>query len=334
VFSAIGFYPLCPGNTNYILGIPNFKNIKIKLANNQEAVIENKIKLNHSPLMVTNGNTLLPGWVAHHQLANAVLQFIDKPKSVLKQDTIPPSYYTAAVGKMEVVPFFNNPGKNFVDQFEVVINTITKNQSAIYYAIDRGEYAVYEHPFIVKNNCTIHAYSVNKLSGLKSDIVTCDFVKLPAGRSVQIVNAYDNQYTAGGDNALIDLQRGSSNWHIGAWQGYSAKDFVAILDLSTPKQLKNIGLGCLQDQDAWIMMPNAVIFEGSNDGKTFELIHTVYPGVSDTIDHALTKDIKSQPQKPYRYFKVTAKNYGKLPTWHWSKGEPAWLFVDEIIVEE
>ena len=73
--------------------------------------------------------------------------------------------------------------------------------------------------------------------------------------------------------------------------------------------------------------------------------------MSDTIDHAILKDVVVRfykptgqvisPEvqtvavaKPYRYYKVTAKNYGKLPAWHWSKGEPAWLFVDEILIEE
>jgi hexosaminidase len=31
-----------------------------------------------------------------------------------------------------------------------------------------------------------------------------------------------------------------------------------------------------------------------------------------------------------RYVKVVATNFGKIPDWHPGKGEPAWLFVDEI----
>jgi hexosaminidase len=113
--------------------------------------------------------------------------------------------------------------------------------------------------------------------------------------------------------------------------------------VGSSKQLKSIGLGCLQDQGAWVMMPKELIFEGSNDGKTFEEIKSIKTNVSDTIDHAIAKDYKvdlsnlkdlTNRPKPYRYYKVTAKNYGKLPAWHWSKGEPAWLFVDEILIEE
>ena len=36
---------------------------------------------------------------------------------------------------------------------------------------------------------------------------------------------------------------------------------------------------------------------------------------------------------PVRYLRVRAGNYGPLPDWHAAPGEPAWLFVDEIVVE-
>ncbi|MFM2048495.1 MAG: hypothetical protein RI955_1043, partial [Bacteroidota bacterium] len=138
---------------------------------------------------------------------------------------------------------------------------------------------------------------------------------------------------------LIDLERGTDNWRIGNWQGYHGQDFVGIVDVGSSKKLKSIGLGCLQDQGAWVMMPPQIIFEGSNDGKTFEPISTVKTNVSDTINHALIKDVivnltGFKNLSGFRYYKVTAKTYGKLPLWHWSKGEQAWLFVDEILIEE
>ena len=33
-----------------------------------------------------------------------------------------------------------------------------------------------------------------------------------------------------------------------------------------------------------------------------------------------------------KYFKITAENYGKLPDWHISAGEQAWLFADELVI--
>jgi hexosaminidase len=34
-----------------------------------------------------------------------------------------------------------------------------------------------------------------------------------------------------------------------------------------------------------------------------------------------------------RYIRVLAKNRGSCPDWHPGAGNPAWLFIDEVVVE-
>jgi hypothetical protein len=209
--------------------------------------------------------------------------------------------------------------------------------------------------FTINESCTINCQTFKTDYQLWQQVemkyCSAQFIKVDKNLHLKLFSQYNNLYTAGGDNALIDLERGSANWRIGGWQGYAGKDMIAVVDVGSEKKLKLIGLGCLQDQGAWVMMPKEIIFEGSRDGKTFEPIQTVQTNVSDTIDHAIAQDfvvhfykptgqvISDEVQtqaiaKPYRYYRVTAKNYGKLPDWHWSKGEPAWLFLDEILIEE
>jgi hypothetical protein len=41
-----------------------------------------------------------------------------------------------------------------------------------------------------------------------------------------------------------------------------------------------------------------------------------------------------EPSPPtLRFLRVQARNFGPLPDWHPGAGEPAWLFVDEIVAE-
>ena len=61
------------------------------------------------------------------------------------------------------------------------------------------------------------------------------------------------------------------------------------------------------------------------------------PAMTDTLgrlaysaDRQLFAVVKKARAK---YFKITLENYGKLPDWHISAGEQAWLFVDEIIIQ-
>ena len=40
IFSALGFYPFCPGHPSYVLGSPLFKKATVHLADGKELVIE------------------------------------------------------------------------------------------------------------------------------------------------------------------------------------------------------------------------------------------------------------------------------------------------------
>ena len=361
VMSAMGLYSLCPGKDEFVFGIPNFATInvhgdKINSLNIVSTFSKDDSILNY---ITVNNNRVVHDILKYSELNNAKINFAFKrklqDKEMISKDLGRRSDIVHdivnAIDNIEipVTPFFNNPSKNFTDSFKVEINTI--KEAAIYFSLNGKDFQPYERDFVINKSCKISAYSSDYISKEKSAVITSEFRMLPSNRRLQLISKYDNLYAAGGEDALIDLERGSENWRIGNWQGYAGKDFVGIVDVGSSKTLKSIGLGCLQDQGAWVMMPPQVIFEGSNDGKTFEPISTVKTNVSDTIDHAILKDVVVRfykptgqvisPEvqtvavaKPYRYYKVTAKNYGKLPAWHWSKGEPAWLFVDEILIEE
>ncbi len=71
VFSALGFYPLCPGSNEYIMGSPLFKSVKIQLENGKEIVIkaENNAKENrYVSEMKLNGKKYTKSYLTHDDL--------------------------------------------------------------------------------------------------------------------------------------------------------------------------------------------------------------------------------------------------------------------------
>jgi hypothetical protein len=68
------------------------------------------------------------------------------------------------------------------------------------------------------------------------------------------------------------------------------------------------------------------------DGINYTLQGTKNTTVPDNLDGALvqTETIKFSKPINARYIKMAAKNYGKLPAWHLSAGENAYIFIDEI----
>jgi predicted alpha-1,2-mannosidase len=71
VFSALGFYPVCPGSNEYIIGSPLFKSVKITLDNGKEIVITaaNNAKENrYISEMSLNGVKYTKNYLAHDDL--------------------------------------------------------------------------------------------------------------------------------------------------------------------------------------------------------------------------------------------------------------------------
>ncbi|MCK3682872.1 GH92 family glycosyl hydrolase [Maribellus sp. YY47] len=79
VFSALGFYSVCPGSNEYILGSPLFKSVKIELENGKEISIEagNNSKGNrYISEMKLNGKNYTKNYLTHEDLMKgAVINF-------------------------------------------------------------------------------------------------------------------------------------------------------------------------------------------------------------------------------------------------------------------
>ena len=79
IFSSMGFYPVCPGSDQYVLGAPLFNKITVNLENGKKVVIN---AANNSPankyvnLLNVNGKTYDYNWLSHKALMQgATLNF-------------------------------------------------------------------------------------------------------------------------------------------------------------------------------------------------------------------------------------------------------------------
>lgn len=71
VFSALGFYPVCPGSDEYILGSPLFKSVTLNLENGKKVVIKadnNSKASRYISSMTVNGKTHSKNYLTHDTL--------------------------------------------------------------------------------------------------------------------------------------------------------------------------------------------------------------------------------------------------------------------------
>ncbi len=85
VFSAMGFYPVCPGSGEYIIGTPLFKKMTLNLENGNKVVItapDNSRKNCYVDAVMVNGAPYDLNYFTHAQLdrgAYITFEMSDKP---------------------------------------------------------------------------------------------------------------------------------------------------------------------------------------------------------------------------------------------------------------
>jgi predicted alpha-1,2-mannosidase len=338
VFSAMGFYPVCPGDNQYVLGSPIFDKATINLENGKQFIIiahnqsekniyVQSVKLNGKPYSksyitfddIKDGGTieLVMGNQPNLNFGKAIE---DRPVNKVEPT-------------LTISPVFAPMQRSFKGSAKITISDLTS--STIFYTIDGSEptknSTKYTQPIVIDTTTFFRAVAWNPETGY-SHVEEANYYKFQKDKSIQILSRYSSQYTADGDEGLIDYIRGNVNFRLGGWQGYQAQDFEAIVDLESVQEINEIGAGFLQDIRSWIFFPTSMIVETSTDGIHYEPYGVFNNPHADDDYTAMVDDFMIKKETQARFVKVKAINYGNLPEWHLGAGYPAFIFIDEIIV--
>jgi hypothetical protein len=234
------------------------------------------------------------------------------------------------------VPVIKAAGQTFRATLEVSIAAIGGKRVDLHYTTDGSEPGPssrkFTKPFTISDNATVKAVAIAP-DGRRSQVATANYNRIPHDWKITLESKYSSQYTGGGDFALIDGIRGTTNWSGGGWQGYQGKDFVAVVDLGKAQEIAKVGAGFLQDMGSWIWMPRRVEIELSVDGQNFSPAISIANEVSDQKDGVVITDfVKDIAPERARYVRIRAVTLGKIPSWHPGSGGDAWIFVDEILI--
>ena len=336
VMSAMGFFPVTPACGYYVIGVPHFEKMTVKFENgkNLQILANNLSRENRFIESVKlNGKPLSRSYLYYDEIVNGgKLEFMMTEKRntawATAADDCPVMYIKD--NQIVTVPIINVDKYVFYDKLDVSITHPNKD-AKIMYSLNGGEEMEYTGPFVIDKTTEINAYAV-----VGKDVSTVSygsFKKINAGRNITIKYPYSNQYEAGGDIALIDLQRGNDNFRVGMWQGYYGVDLDAVVDLGEMTEIHRLAGSFLQDQKSWIFMPSQVEFYVSDDGKNFKPVGTVENEIYQEEEDAVIQELEIRKKLNARYVKMVATNPGPCPEWHVGAGEKSWIFADEIVIE-
>jgi putative alpha-1,2-mannosidase len=337
VMSASGFYPVAPGSPVYAFGTPLFPEMTYRLENGKTFTIRAK---NVSPknfyiaAAKLNSVPYKRSFITHDDImSGGILEFTmtDQPAPSAFDE-----FPVSAIGYETVAVPVTTAERTFAENTTVTLATLTPD-AKIYYTTDGSDPTkgskVYETPFTINETTTVKAIAVSP-AGAESFPVQSLLTKRPHDWTVSVVSGYSTQYTGGGENAIVDGIRGTTNFASGEWQGIQGKPYEAIIDLRRDTDIREVGGSFLQVAGPWIWMPDRIDFDVSNDGVNFTPVAEIRPNFPQ---REMTPTIKEYRQAitptRARYVRITARNFGKIPSWHPGAGGDPWIFVDEIFVK-
>ncbi|MDZ4822878.1 MAG: GH92 family glycosyl hydrolase [Flavobacteriales bacterium] len=242
------------------------------------------------------------------------------------------------------IPIIQGPQTSFTDACTVKIFSADKNCKGMWVttALDdpqTGE-TVETYTFspedcdfevMLNSDATIEAGMLDADGERCSKHAFAKFVLRSSNRNIISTYPYDNQYHAGGNDALIDGLRGGVDFRTGTWQGYRG-NLEAVIDLGKEQPISYVGVSCLEEIKSWIWFPSEVEVFISHDGKTFASAGVIKNDEPTDNYTPRKKEFSKSLRGSGRYVKVVAKNFGTIPSWHLGAGGQAWIFADEVII--
>jgi predicted alpha-1,2-mannosidase len=338
VLSALGFYPLAPGDGLYTLGTPLFPSATLHLEDGKTFRISApgaSAARCYVGAARLNGQALAGPTFPHAALAAGGTLDFDMQDSPAA--TVPGGGAEMPAWPLTPVPFVAKGQRVFRGSQTIELGCL-RPDATLYCALPGGPPladAPYRGPITLQESATLRFQAVSP-DGTASPVETAFFSKIPDGlRVLRYHTDYAPQYSGSGPECLIDGLRGSAtDFRTGDWQGFEGKNMDLTLDLGSTRRISKVQAGFLQDENAWIFFPSALQVEISKDGRHFTPVGTARPPKGPEEKGVWQSEllVAFKPQRA-RYVRITGVSLGLCPDWHKGRGKPCWVFADELRVE-
>ncbi len=250
------------------------------------------------------------------------------------------AFQYSAAAMFNTRAFVNRPTPSLpggmYDESMAVAFEVSNPEVAIRYTVDGSDPTprspVYKSPVLLQKTGTLKA--AGSVGDDMSEVVKVEYVRVLKVRDVKLSEPPDEKYAGRGAWTLADRATGGSSFGDGGWLGFSGRDLEALITLDDRSTLSRCSVGILNDPGSWIFPPESVEVQASVDGITFVTVGALpdRDAVGEVRKGRSQLRVKIKPAQA-RYLKVIVRNTGTCPPDHPGAGEPAWLFVDEIILE-
>lgn len=218
---------------------------------------------------------------------------------------------------------------------EVRMKTI--DNALIHYTLDGTEPTaaspVAEEVVSIKENCTFQAVAVRPEGNSRVLSEKIAFSKSTC-KPIVANQPVNKQYEFKGASTLVDGLKGNGNYKTGQWIAFYRNDMDVTIDLQQPTEISSVSFSTCVEKGDWIFDVRGITIEVSDDNKTFTKVFSEeYPAMKETDRNGLYEHKQTFDPVKTRYVRVFAPSEHSIPVWHGGKGNPGFLFVDEIVID-
>lgn len=225
--------------------------------------------------------------------------------------------------------FIPNPENRTLDA-----TLITADGADIYYTLDGTEPTAasqkYAEPLKIDKECTLKAVVIRPIgnSNVFSEDITFNKATV---KPITMNKPINKQYLYAGGITLVDGLRGNSNYKTGRYIAFYKNDMEAVIDMLEPTEISKAQIQTCVEQGDWVFDARGFIVEVSEDGKIYKKVASeAYPAMKEADANGIhVHELTFDPIKA-RYVKLTVQPEYSIPAWHAGKGNPGFVFVDEI----
>ena len=287
-------------------------------------------------LLYEHGNN---GGIHYAQFNWAWLMGASDQTGIYTKKMTQPVEYSAGSHFQLADPSLTSSAIFFENENEIKLS-LAYDDVTLRYTLDGSEpteqSAIYTKPIIVNKSGEFNAKAFHPTCQ-PSNTVGVKYFKINKKapvKNIRLVKQPNEKYPGIGAVGLVDLIKGGNNFRENKWMGFNGNEVEAIIEMKEGFYFEKITASILSDPGSWIFPPEAMEVSISNDGKEFNTIveQKFDPPMENMSNGMQFLDVKFKPEKS-RYLKILIKNLSAIPEWHPGKGAPAWLFIDEILID-
>jgi hexosaminidase len=234
--------------------------------------------------------------------------------------------YSKHLYDIQVNGQFDAPSK----RMKVSVSGVPQGQE-LFYSVNGSPKSPYQAPFFVNGPGEVVATA--EADGQVIDRGRSVFhISKATGKSISLLHSPSAPYHRGGVHAWANGVLGSdARYTDGQWLGWNGSDFNGLLDFGDIVRVGTVDMRFFHNPGSWVYLPSVVTISVSDDGVAFRELTRQDVVARSGVGAQTTK--LTFPAQKFRYMRIIASNHGTITAGNPGAGSPAWLFVDEVVVE-